>query len=129
MSYLPEDKRRTQTALALTMALHELCTNAIKYGALFNDRGNVILDWSVSENPSNDKFQLRWRERGGPTVTVPARTGFGSRIIDEYCKAQLGGDASLLFNPKGVEWTLDVPMSSMAKRMTDRVSESADYWP
>jgi PAS domain S-box-containing protein len=104
-----------RTALALTMALHELCTNAIKYGALSNDGGNVVLDWSVSESPSSAKFQLRWRERGGPAVTAPTRTGFGSRIIDEYCGSQLGGNASLLFNPDGVEWTLDAPMSSMAK--------------
>jgi PAS domain S-box-containing protein len=94
-----------RTALALTMALHELCTNAIKYGALSNDRGNVVLDWTVDK--AHSKFQLRWRERGGPAVTIPTRTGFGSRIIDEYCGSQLGGDASLLFNPD--------PMSSIAK--------------
>jgi PAS domain S-box-containing protein len=102
-----------RTALALTMALHELCTNAIKHGALSNDKGNVLLDWTVGEGHS--KFQLRWRERGGPAVTARTRTGFGSRIIDEYCGSQLGGNASLLFNPDGVEWTLDAPTSSMAK--------------
>jgi two-component sensor histidine kinase len=73
----------------------------------------MLLDWTVDK--AHSKFQLRWRERGGPAVTVPTRTGFGSRIIDEYCGSQLGGDASLLFDPEGVEWTLDAPMSSMEK--------------
>jgi PAS domain S-box-containing protein len=104
------------TALALTMALHELCTNAIKYGALSNDTGMVALDWNLRESgAAGTKLHLRWKERGGPPVAAPAHTGFGSRIIDEYCRSQLGGDASLSFDPDGVEWTLDVPLSATRK--------------
>lgn len=99
------------TALALTMALHELCTNAIKYGALSNDTGHVELVWASRQVVHNPRFRLRWKERGGPRVTAPARKGFGSRIIHEHCKSHLGGNVDLLFEPEGVEWTLDTPLS------------------
>jgi PAS domain S-box-containing protein len=101
-----------KTALALTMALHELCTNAIKYGALSNDSGSVALAWTIHGDSAEPQLHLHWTERGGPPVSAPARTGFGSRIINDYCRAQLGGDATLLFEPEGVAWTLDVPLSA-----------------
>ncbi len=104
-----------ETALALTMALHELCTNAIKYGALSNDTGKVVLEWALGGGAADATFHLRWKERGGPPVTTPARTGFGSRIINDYCRSQLGGNTALLFEPEGVEWVLDAPSSSMKK--------------
>jgi two-component sensor histidine kinase len=101
------------TALALTMALHELCTNAVKYGALSNDTGSVFLNWTCSGHAADARFHLKWKERDGPPVTAPARTGFGSRIISEYCKFELGGDVALSFRPDGLEWTLDAPLSSL----------------
>jgi two-component sensor histidine kinase len=61
------------------------------------------------------RFHLRWKERGGPPVSTPARTGFGSRIIDEYCRSQVEGEASLLFKPDGLEWTLDALLGAMKK--------------
>jgi PAS domain S-box-containing protein len=99
------------TALALTMALHELCTNATKYGSLSNDTGIVVLDWTLGGGGADAAVHLRWKERGGPPVTAPARQGFGSRIIHEYCRSQLGGDEALLFEPDGVKWTLNAPLS------------------
>ena len=104
-----------RAALALTMALHELCTNAIKYGALSNDTGQVALDWTLDGGGAAARFQLRWKERGGPPVSPPARTGFGSRIIDEYCRSQVDGEATLLFKAGGLEWSLDAPLSSIKK--------------
>jgi PAS domain S-box-containing protein len=104
-----------KTAFALTMVLHELCINAIKYGSLSNDTGSVLVAWTLGDGAAGGKFHLRWQERGGPRVTTPSRTGFGSQIIGEYCKSELGGDAALLFRPDGVEWTLDAPLSSMMK--------------
>jgi PAS domain S-box-containing protein len=101
------------TALALTMALHELCTNAVKYGALSNATGTVLLDWALRGNAADARLRLRWKERGGPPVTAPARTGFGSRIISEYCKFELGGEVTLSFSPDGLEWALDAPLISL----------------
>ncbi len=104
-----------RAALALTMALHELCTNAIKYGALSSNSGNVVVTWLLGGRGSDARFQLRWKESGGPLVTAPARTGFGSWIIGEHCQSELEGVAVLSFPPDGAEWTLDAPMRSMAK--------------
>jgi len=99
-------------ALALTMALHELCTNGVKYGALSNDTGFVVLEWTVGEG-DDAAFHLRWKEQGGPPVTAPKRTGFGSRIIHDYCRSQFHGDAVQSFEPDGLRWTLDAPLRTL----------------
>jgi two-component sensor histidine kinase len=109
----PPLKVGPNTALALAMAFHELCTNAIKYGALSNDTGTVLLEWTLGAGGADATCHLQWKERGGPAVVAPERKGFGSRIIHEYCRAQLGGDEALLFEPNGVKWTLNAPLSCM----------------
>lgn len=104
-----------KTALALTMALHELCTNAIKYGALSNDSGKVAVKWTLDGASDDPNVHLRWNECGGPPVTAPTHTGFGTRIIEQYSRTQLGGDTELLFKPDGLEWTVNVPLATMKK--------------
>ncbi len=89
-------------ALLLTMALHELATNAVKYGALSNGRGRVRIFWELLKD---DKLKLRWEERGGPTVIPPEQKGFGSRLIEGALKRELGG-ARFDFAPQGVTCTL-----------------------
>ena len=65
------------TSLTLTMCLHELATNAAKYGALSNGTGRVHVTWKLISNGEQNKVRLSWRESGGPPVTVPERKGFG----------------------------------------------------
>ena len=95
-----------QTALALAMALQELATNAVKYGALTDPAGTVEISWSTSSQ-SPRRLQLRWAERGGPTVRPPERRGFGSRLIERSLAVDLGGDVRLSFNPDGVVCTVE----------------------
>ena len=95
-----------QTALALAMALQELATNAVKYGALTHPAGTVEISWSTSSQ-SPRRLQLRWAERGGPTVRPPERRGFGSRLIERSLAVDLGGDVRLSFNPDGVVCTVE----------------------
>jgi two-component sensor histidine kinase len=90
------------------MALHELATNAAKYGALSNERGEVYIDWT-SSNGADGPFRLIWREVGGPPVAARARTGFGSRLIESGTD-QIGGSATLEFHPGGVVCTLECPL-------------------
>ena len=85
-------------AVNLVLALHELATNATKYGSLSTDNGRVRLQWQ-SEGPA---FSLSWAEYGGPTVEPPIRTGFGTRMIRRVLASELGGDVSLEFEPKGL---------------------------
>jgi PAS domain S-box-containing protein len=87
-------------ALALALAIHELGTNAVKYGALSTAEGKVHVEWA----PAGDgRAQLSWREVGGPTVAPPSRKGFGARLLDGGLTADLGGRPQLIFAPEGVE--------------------------
>jgi two-component sensor histidine kinase len=80
-------------ALALSMALHELCTNAVKYGALSNDKGRVQIQWSVSQPNGSRTLKMRWSEKGGPPVNKPQRSGFGSCLIERGLSRDLRGNA------------------------------------
>jgi len=86
-------------ALALSLALHELATNATKYGALSRPAGRVRVEWRVQEN----MLHLDWEESGGPPVEAPARTGFGSRLLTAVVSHDLGGTVTLDYNVSGVK--------------------------
>ena len=92
-------------AVVLSMILHEIATNAAKYGALSNDTGTVALDWEVITE-SGPKLRLIWTEAGGPHVTAPVQRGFGSRLIERSARDQLGGEATVDFLPGGVVYTV-----------------------
>jgi two-component sensor histidine kinase len=93
-------------AVVLSMILHEIATNAAKYGALSNDSGSIALDWEVTEETGKPKLRLVWTEVGGPPVVAPVRRGFGSRLIERSARDQLGGEATVDFLPRGVVYTL-----------------------
>ena len=86
------------------MVLHELATNATKYGALSGTAGQVNVDWMVG---TDGKVQLFWRESGGPPVTKPNHAGFGSTLIEKGFAAQVGGTATMHFDPEGLRCTLE----------------------
>ncbi|MBV9287974.1 MAG: PAS domain S-box protein [Hyphomicrobiales bacterium] len=88
-------------ALSIAMALHELCTNAMKYGALSNDAGRVAVQWSRAARPE-PRLELVWREVGGPPVLPPRRRGFGSRMLERALADDLNGEVSVAYEPAGV---------------------------
>jgi PAS domain S-box-containing protein len=104
-----------KAVLGITMALHELCTNAVKYGALSNDSGTVAIEWSVTGGAADARFRLSWTERGGPPVSPPENKGFGSRLIAESVGADLKGETKLAFDPSGVTWALDAPLTAITQ--------------
>jgi PAS domain S-box-containing protein len=89
-------------ALSLSMVLHELATNAVKYGALSTPLGQVRISWTVVPGPPHPRLVLTWAETGGPTVQPPTRRGFGSRLIERGLAAELSGEARIDFRPDGV---------------------------
>jgi two-component sensor histidine kinase len=93
-------------AVVLSMIIHEIATNAAKYGALSNDNGSVRLDWDAATENGKSKLRLIWAEAGGPPVTAPVQRGFGSRLIERSARDQLGGDATVDFLPRGVVYTV-----------------------
>lgn len=100
-----------RAALALAMALHELAINAAKYGALSGESGRVDLTWDAEEVDGGPRLNLEWRERDGPPVSPPRRTGFGSRLITRGLQADLDGAADLKFAPEGVICRITAPLA------------------
>jgi two-component sensor histidine kinase len=98
-----------RAALALAMALHELGTNAAKYGALSVESGRVSIGWTQDE----DRLRLLWQESGGPPVERPSRRGFGSRLIERGLAADLGGTAALRFDPEGLRCDIEASLSAI----------------
>ena len=103
----PEVSLEPREALALGMVIHEMTTNAIKYGALSNDSGLVEVNWT--EDPDSDAIDLAWVERGGPAVTVPSSQGFGSLLIKRQLSYELEGHSELDYEPEGLSVRLHLP--------------------
>ena len=110
-------------ALALALALHELATNAAKYGALSNDSGAVDLRWHVVHEGEAPRFCLTWSEQGGPPIlTQPVRRGFGSRLIERSFAAEVGGEVKLTYAPTGLTCRLEAPLASMQEARDEAVA-------
>lgn len=106
----PDVRLEAATAASLSLALHELCTNAIKYGALSNDDGKVTVSWTISELESSRRLHLRWEEEGGPPVRPPEKRGFGSRMVERALASAMQARVRLEFAPAGVVCVLDAPI-------------------
>ena len=95
--------------------LHELATNAVKYGSLTSETGLVRVAWVVAMDAGFPRVRLTWTESGGPPVVPPLRRGFGSRLIERSLAADLGGEAHLDYRPAGLvctmTWTVEVERS------------------
>jgi PAS domain S-box-containing protein len=100
-----------QSALTFAMILHELATNAAKYGALSQPAGRLEVAWTVERNGAGPKLRFRWRESGGPAVAPPERRGFGSLLVERGIRAELGGASKLEFAPAGVRCDIDIPLA------------------
>jgi two-component system, chemotaxis family, CheB/CheR fusion protein len=96
-----------QKASLLVMVLHELATNAVKYGALSNEKGQVRLEWELLQNSSPKRFRLCWQESGGPPVAPPKQQGFGSFLIERTFHEPLG-QARLHFEPRGLACSIEI---------------------
>jgi PAS domain S-box-containing protein len=105
----PDAMLGARATQAMAMALNELATNAVKYGALSSPTGAVAVSWSVTPEPdSRRRLQLRWAESGGPPVTPPERRGFGTELIEGAIAYELRGKARMEFHPEGVVCEFDV---------------------
>jgi two-component sensor histidine kinase len=99
----PSVSLSSRSVVMLSMVLHELATNATKHGALSTPGGRVSIDWTKER----DKVELFWSETGGPPVEKPGHAGFGSTLIEKGFAAQMGGTATLRFDPNGVTCTME----------------------
>ena len=105
----PKARLTPKAALALSMAFHELGTNALKYGALSTLGGRVRIDWTLDE-AAPDRLSLRWVETGGPAVRPPATRGFGSRLLERGLASELDGRIAMAFDPAGLRCDIEGSM-------------------
>ncbi len=107
----PHVRLTPRMSLALAMALHELATNAVKYGALSNKSGTISVSWTVQNGAALPRLILQWEEAGGPSVVAPRRRGFGSRLIERSLAQDLDGQVEITFAPTGVVCTVNAPVA------------------
>lgn len=100
-------------AISLSLALHELSTNAVKYGALSKPGGRIRIDWECTRQ--DERFRLQWQEAGGPAVETPRKFGFGSRMIKRALEGEDGVSADISYLADGVRFDLDAPQSFLRK--------------
>src|SRR5262249_41778860 len=103
-----------RAVVPLSMALHELTTNAVKYGALSVRGGRIDISWILTGG-EDQTVELTWRERGGPKVKHGASSGFGTALIDRVVTYDLDGTAKIDFDPSGVRCTLTFPVRDQAR--------------
>jgi two-component sensor histidine kinase len=101
----PKLRLRAASAQAIGLALHELATNAGKYGALSTDGGHVDVCWGIG----GDIFTMSWTERDGPPVSAPKRRGFGTIVMEAMAERSVDGKVDLDYAPSGVTWRLTCP--------------------
>lgn len=103
----------SKQAMAITLALHELATNAAKYGSLSVDVGTITINWTVEQRDGDDIFRFIWQEAGGPPVVAPTRRGFGSSMIEQALSGYFNGNAELFYNADGLSFELTAPLSGL----------------
>lgn len=119
ISWAGEDlKVGPQATLALSLALHELCTNAVKYGALSVPEGRVDIGWRVESPEGPATLRFSWHERNGPPVTPPSRAGFGSRLIQQGLEGALGGSVAVDYATTGMSLVLTAELARVQDART-----------
>jgi len=109
----PDIWLRPRVVVSLSMAMHELATNAVKYGALSNGSGRVNLSWSKESGPDGEVLHIDWLEQDGPPVKPPTLSGFGTRLIREGVKSDLGGSVGLAFPTTGLACRMEIPIQNL----------------
>ena len=111
----PEVVLKAEAAQALSMVLHELTTNAAKYGALSTHGGRISVRWHRVMNGSTDAWLcIEWLESGGLAVQAPDRSGYGMEVIRDLLPYELDGKVDLAFASSGVRCSIDIPVSQLA---------------
>ncbi|WP_232628752.1 PAS domain S-box protein [Methylobacterium sp. Leaf118] len=106
-----------KAALSLSLMIHELATNAAKYGAFSVPGGRVGVDWTIEDAPGSERrVRLTWTERGGPPVSEPTRKGFGSRLIERGLSGAVGGETRTVYAPDGVVCRITAPLSGLLEK-------------
>src|SRR5215469_7958054 len=116
----PPVRFQPKAAETFALAIHELATNAIKYGALSQPSGRVDVSWRVENGSDPIQLIFEWRERGGPRVEAPQRKGFGTELLEKTLAFELKGKTILSYNPSGLHCTIAIPLNRRVVRSEER---------
>jgi two-component sensor histidine kinase len=123
----PSATLKAEATQAVATVLHELTTNAAKYGAFSNRTGRVLVQWRWLQNGSHDRLVIEWQEVGGPPVLAPSQSGYGTTIIRELIPFELGGAVELSFTTEGTRCRLEIPGEWVSKdRLTAEENRVSD---
>jgi len=126
----PDVRLSPDAAQSIGLALHELATNSMKYGALSIPTGKVEFSWGFEPNATEPRqLRLRWRERGGPPVVPPTRKGFGHFVINRLVSQSLEGKVQIDFPPDGFVWTLTIPTTQLLSEPGKSSPQSQEQTP
>ena len=100
----------SEIAIPLGMAVHELASNSVKYGALSSDAGTVRVEWDVVKGTEGRSLELEWRERGRPPVERPAHRGYGSKVLERVLGSQIHADVVTTYRPEGLQVAITIPL-------------------
>ena len=112
----------SRVAQTFALLVHELATNATKYGALSRPEGQVSIRWSIEDAGAEARFKFHWQERDGPPVTPPVRRGFGCTMLEKAAAQDFGAHPKINFAPTGLTYEIDAPLSVVA---TDSVADNS----
>jgi two-component sensor histidine kinase len=110
----PDLQLNERAVMGLTMALHELQTNALKYGSLSSSAGSVDLFWKLIDSSTGSRLWMQWVERDGPVAHPPEQQGFGTRLITSATARALGGEVEIDHAPTGLTWILVAPLARIS---------------
>jgi two-component sensor histidine kinase len=110
----PELMLNSRVAQTFALLVHELATNATKYGALSGPEGQVSIRWSIEDPGTEARFKFHWQERDGPPVTLPTRQGFGRTVLEKAAAQDFGALPKISFAPTGLTYEIDAPLSVVA---------------
>lgn len=126
----PPVRLSPQQAVSMSLVLHELATNAVKYGALSSPDGKVAVSWNFMLDKSGGRHMtFLWLERGGPVVTPPKRRGFGTRLIERSMAQDSASRVRIDYEPEGVRCALDLALSTVAELPTLDIARAAARMP
>ncbi|PSO30554.1 CheR family methyltransferase [Bradyrhizobium sp. MOS002] len=110
----PPVRFQSKAAETFALAIHELATNALKYGALSRPTGRIEISWRLEQGTDPAELVFEWRERGGPPVAPPPHKGFGTELLERTLAFEFKGQTTMAFNPRGLECTITIPLSRRA---------------
>lgn len=120
----PEVSVTSDAAQSIGLALHELATNCVKYGAWSQSAGTLNIFWSIEDNGPEPRLSLTGIERGGPVVASPKITGFGQVVTKQIVAQKLNGTVEISYEPEGLKWTLKIPRSAYTLKERSKISVS-----